>query len=151
MQIKSLLTLSRTRCGAESNSKKRALEIVANVISEDNPDFDPNEIFISLTARERLGSTGLGNGIAIPHCRIKNCSSVNGVLIKLEKPIDYEAIDEQPVDLMFALIVPEEAHEQHLQILAGLAEKFTQKSYLNCLRQAQNDEELFKAAITKLN
>ncbi len=146
MQIQSFLSLCRTRCDAESSSKKRALEFVANVIAEDNPTLDSDEIFLNLTARERLGSTGLGNGIAIPHCRTQNCSTITGALIKLSSPIEYESLDDNPVDLIFALIVPEEAHDQHLKILAILAEKLSQKDYLQKLRSSKDDLELFSVA-----
>jgi len=147
MQVQSLLSLRRIACGVEGISKKRALELLASLIAEDQPTLKADEIFVNLIGREKLGSTGLGEGVAIPHCRIPNCTGVIGALLQLKEPIDYEAIDNQPVDLLFALIVPEEAHDEHLQTLASLAERFNQPSYLEQLRLAQNPEQLFHAAL----
>ena len=147
MQVQSLLSLRRTACDVEGISKKRALELLASLIAEDQPTLKADEIFINLIGREKLGSTGLGEGVAIPHCRIPNCTGIIGALLQLQAPIDYEAIDDKPVDLLFALIVPEEAQDAHLQTLASLAERFNQPSYLESLRAAQNSEQLFSAAV----
>ena len=150
MQIEDFLSPSRTRCDVAS-SKKRALELIANTLADDNPTLNADDIFLSLTARERLGSTGLGHGIAIPHCRINNCPSITAVLIKLEQPIDYAALDDERVDIIFALIVPEEAHDQHLQILALLAERFSQDEFRDNLRAANNHQELFQIATERVH
>jgi PTS system nitrogen regulatory IIA component len=149
MQLQSILTPGRTFFRAPGNSKKRALENTANFICQDISSMDDFELFDHLIARERLGSTGLGNGIAIPHCRVKNCQTITGTLIKLEQPIDFDAIDGQPVDLLFVLLVPEEANDEHLQALAMLAEKFSDPDYCQRLRDAKNSEELYAAAISK--
>jgi PTS system nitrogen regulatory IIA component len=148
MQVSNFLSPRRTLCGAACGSKKRALELIANTLASEDHILSADDIFTSLTARERLGSTGLGGGIAIPHCRISNCASISGVLLSLPKAIDFESADDQPVDIVFALIVPEEAHDQHLQTLAVLAEKLTQPDYLKKLRSCTNSEELFQAAIS---
>lgn len=147
MDVETFLSRHRTRCGVEASSKKRALQALSELIAEDQPTLSADEIFTSLTARERLGSTGLGQGVAIPHCRISNCASTIGALIQLQQPIDYEAVDGQPVDLLFALIVPEEAHDTHLQSLAAIAGKIQQPGYLSRLRQAGSSEQLYEAAI----
>ncbi|GAB3094155.1 PTS IIA-like nitrogen regulatory protein PtsN [Aestuariicella hydrocarbonica] len=149
MEVQSFLSQHRTRCGVEASSKKRALQILSELIAEDQPTLSADEIFLNLTARERLGSTGLGGGIAIPHCRINNCATTVGALIQLQTPIDYEAIDSKPVDLLFALIVPEEAHDEHLQTLATIAEQLSQPGYLQSLRSAKDSESLFQAAISQ--
>jgi PTS system nitrogen regulatory IIA component len=99
-----------------------------------------------LIAREKLGSTGLGEGIAIPHCRIENCSQPTGILLTLAEPIDFDSPDNQPVDLVFALLVPAEAHQQHLDTLAGLARLFSQPDFCDSLRNAQDRAELFSLA-----
>ncbi len=149
MQVESFLSQHRTRCGVAANSKKRALQVISELIAEDQPTLSADEIFLSLTARERLGSTGVGSGVAIPHCRINNCANTVGALIQLQKPIDYEAIDGQPVDLLFALIVPEEAHDTHLHTLAAIAEQLNHPEYLRALRDASDSELLYKAATTQ--
>lgn len=149
MQVQSFLSQRRTRCGVEASSKKRALEVLSQLIASDQPTLSADEIFKNFTNRERLGSTGLGLGIAIPHCRIKNCASIVGALIKLSKPIDYDAIDGQPVDILFALVVPEEAHDAHLQTLATIAERLNQPAYLEALRATVDCEALFAIATTE--
>ena len=103
-------------------------------------------MFAQLTAREKLGSTGLGQGIAIPHCRVEECPQPLGTLLTLEQPIDFDAPDDQPVDLLFALLVPGEANQQHLDILAGLARLFHQPDFCRQLRAAQDATALFKVA-----
>lgn len=148
--IDQILTPERTLCGAPASSKKRVLENVAQFICEDVTSLTPTELFNNLIARERLGSTGLGHGIALPHCRMQNCSSVIGSLITLRQPIDFEAIDDQPVDILFVLIVPEEATQDHLNTLAALAERFSHPDYCRTLRNAGNDHDLYQAAIAQL-
>lgn len=146
MQIKSFLSQHRVACNVETNSKKRALQTLSELIATDFSDLDADEIFLSFTSRERLGSTGMGNGIAIPHCRLKSCTQTIGALMQLHNSIDYEAIDDNPVDIIFALIVPEDAHDAHLQTLAALAERLSQPPYLDAIRKASNCEELYQAA-----
>ena len=102
------------------------------------------EIFNNLVSRERLGSTGIGQGIAIPHCRLEGLDRVIGVLMTLEESIDFDAIDNQPVDLIFALIVPKEATSEHLELLSQLAEKFNERSFCDRLRQSEDASTLYQ-------
>lgn len=148
MDITSLLSTSRTFNRIQGGSKKRALQQAANFIAADYPALDPDDLFRHLVARERLGSTGIGSGVAIPHCRAKNCPSPIGALITLEDAIDFEAIDDSPVDVLFVLLVPEEAQEQHLQILAKLAQAFGNPNNLHTLREANSDQDLYQRAIS---
>lgn len=147
MQIQNLITPGRTLCGVEGGSKKRALELLANAIAQDVPGIEADELFRRLIGRERLGSTGIGHGIAIPHCRIANCNSTIGALLTLADPIDFDAIDSQPVDILFAMLVPEDAHDEHLQTLAALAGALNNADYRQLLRTADSDAALFQAAI----
>ena len=147
MQIQSLLTRGRTLCDIEGVSKKRVLEILANTIAQDIPAIDADDLFRRLIAWERLGSTGIGHGIAIPHCRVENYEGVIGALITLNQPIDFDSIDSEPVDILFAMLVPENAESAHLQTLAGLAESLQKPDFVNALRQATNPEDLFQAAL----
>ncbi len=144
IDILRLLSPNRTRFGTSCQSKKRVLETIAALIAEDFPAIDASELFRLLIERERLGSTGLGNGVAIPHCRVPNCPSLIGALITLEEPVDFAAIDGEPVDLIFTLLVPQEAAEQHLQTLAGLVEVVGQESYRQQLRNSGSDEALYQ-------
>ena len=148
MQIQSILSPGRTLCCAPGSSKKRIIENIAQFISEDEAGLDPDQVFENLIAREKLGSTGLGHGIAIPHCRIKNCSRVIGALITLDQATDFDAIDNAPVDILFVLMVPEEATEEHLEVLAQLARVFSDEAYCDRLRDADSNEALYLAAIS---
>lgn len=144
-----LLTPGRTVCHAPGVSKKRLFETIARIISEDQLSLPYDEVFTQLLAREKLGSTGLGQGIAIPHCRIDNCTRPVGSLLTLDEPIDFDAPDDQPVDLLFVLLVPGEAQQQHLDILANIARLFSQEDFCNELRAAQTDQVLFEIATSK--
>ncbi|QIB66586.1 PTS IIA-like nitrogen regulatory protein PtsN [Kineobactrum salinum] len=147
MQVLSqLLTPGRTLCRVPGTSKKRLFEILSGIISRDQPKLTETEVFGKLIARERLGSTGLGGGIAIPHCRIASCEEPLGALVTLADPIDFEAPDDAPVDLLFVLLVPEEAQQAHLDILARIARLFSQSDFCEQLRSSADDAELFTLA-----
>lgn len=144
MQISALLSPERIACHQDSSSKKRSLEIVSKLLANALPEFTDGEIFDSLIGRERLGSTGLGQGVALPHGRLKGLKQPIAAAITLGESVDYDAIDQQPVDLMFALLVPEESTEEHLQILARLAEMFIDQEFCGQLRSCQDGEQCFK-------
>jgi nitrogen PTS system EIIA component len=147
MEIQALISPKRTLCGIEGGSKKRALELLANTIAQDVPNIEAEDLFRRLIARERLGSTGIGHGIAIPHCRVENCTGTVGALITLSEAVDFDAIDSQPVDILFAMLVPEEAHDEHLQNLAALAGALSNTEFREKLRSATSNQELYQAAI----
>ena len=144
-----LLTPERTACQVPGLSKKRLFETIARIISEDQLSLPYELVFDRLFAREKLGSTGLGNGIAIPHCRVGNCTQPMGCLITLSEPIDFDSPDNQPVDLVFALLVPDRAHQQHLDTLAGIARMFSQSDFCEQLRGAADATALFQAATSQ--
>lgn len=147
MDISTILTLSRTCCRINGGSKKRVLEQTAKLIANDYPALSADDLFSELINRERLGSTGIGQGIAIPHCRVKNLANAVGVLITLEEPVEFESIDDSPVDMIFALLVPDEAEDQHLKTLSQLAQAFSNPSNLNAIRRANSDQALFDCAM----
>ena len=144
MQISEILSAERILCNIETSSKKSALEELAKLIAGTYPSLTYAEIFSCLITREKLGSTGLGNGVAIPHCRFINSTDTIGAFLQLKEAIDYDAIDQQPVDLIFALLVPENSTDEHLQILATLAKMFSDNSLLARLRVESEPEEIFK-------
>lgn len=144
MQIAEILTPSRIAGRVEISSKKGVLELLAKLIAEDTPDLTQTEIFDSLCARERLGSTGLGQGVAIPHGRLKGSKQTLGAFIQLRDGVDYDAVDQQPVDLLFALLVPEESTDEHLQILARLAEMFSDGELVRKLRRGGSNTRLYE-------
>ena len=149
MNLSIILSPGRTLCDAPGISKKRTLENIAEFICKDIPSLNANELFESFIARERLGSTGLGHGIAIPHCRIKSCETIIGSLIKLDQAIDFDAIDGEPVDLLFVLLVPAEATDEHLKVLATLAQMFSDVDFCQQLRNANDDDSLYQLAIAR--
>lgn len=147
MQIQSLLAPSRTVCGVEGVSKKHALEILAGIIAQDIPELNAEDLLRRFMARERLGSTGIGHGIAIPHCRISNGKNAVGALITLTHPVDFDSIDSEPVDILFAMLVPDEAHDEHLKNLAALANALSHTGYRQRLRDATDNQALYLAAV----
>jgi len=148
MNIERLLSPDCTLAAVPGDSKKRILELIARTLSQVHPILDEEEIFDRLIERERLGSTGFGDGVAIPHCRLPHCCDTVGVLLQLDKGIDFDAIDNQQVDLIFALVVPEEAAEAHLEALQAVAENFSKPHYRDRLRTATDNKALFEAAIS---
>ena len=144
MLISDLLSPERIRCNVHSSSKKRLLEVISAELARNSDGLDEREIFESLCARERLGSTGLGNGVAIPHGRVKGSNIVHASFIRLKKPLAFDAIDGKPVDLLFALAVPENCNENHLKLLAQVAELFSDRDLLRQLRDAGDSTDLLK-------
>ncbi len=148
MDIASLLSPSFILCKHSSSSKKRVLEEIAEHLGEQLPKLQANTIFKALIAREKLGSTGIGNGIAIPHCRIPHCDKTIGMLVTLDNGIDFDAIDNENVDIVFVLLVPEGANENHLKTLANIAEAFSNNEILHKVRHANDTQMLLDAINT---
>ncbi len=129
----------------EAGSKKRVFE-EAGLLFQNNIGLSHTTVYDSLFARERLCSTGLGQGIAIPHGRIKGLKTAIGAFLRLAKPVPFEAHDGKPVFLVFVLLVPEQATEQHLQILSELAQRFSDRNFREAISQAETSaavHELF--------
>jgi len=141
MHISSLLDQDRIACHQTTTSKKRSLELLSQLLSGALPEFSEGELFDSLVGRERLGSTGLGHGVALPHGRLSGLAAPIGAFVTLETAVDYDAIDNQPVDLLFALLVPEQSTEEHLQILARLAAMFSDSELCRDLRVCPSSQQ----------
>lgn len=144
MNLTQLIAPDRVICLPEISSKKRLLEKLSQLLAQGALGLNHGDIFNRLIERERLGSTGLGHGVALPHGRIAHLEQTVGAFIKLEKSIDFDSTDGQPTDLLFALLVPELHTEEHLQILAALAGMFSNIEFCNQIRHCNNDEELFR-------
>jgi PTS system nitrogen regulatory IIA component len=144
MHITNLLTVDRIACQQDLTSKKRVLEALAGLLTASTPNLTEVDIFDSLLSRERLGSTGLGTGVAIPHGRMAGIDAPVGAVITLKNGVDYDAIDRQPVDLLFALMVPEASTDEHLQILATLARMFSDRKLCESLRECQDAGQLLR-------
>ncbi len=150
MHISDILTPERTFHSAYGQSKKRIFEFLASELVEDSKPAHMQRILDAFMARERLGSTGLGQGIAIPHCRLDSCTQCKGALLTLAQGIEFDAPDKQPVDLLFVLLVPGEATDEHLQILAELAKRFSNPGYCESLRNSEDAKALYQAAIAPI-
>ena len=112
------IVISRIGSRLDIGSKKRLLEALGEMLATSIPSLTPEAVFERLLERERLGSTGLGHGIALPHARMREVKQAVGAFAQLENGVDFDAIDDQPVDLAFALLVPEEATVSPLQLLS---------------------------------
>ncbi len=133
--LSQLLSPEQVLLDLDVGSKKRVFE-QAGILFEARLGLARAMIFDSLFAREKLGSTGLGQGIAIPHGRIKGLKQAAGAFLRLQNPIPFDAPDGRPVSLLFVLLVPEQATEEHLQILSELAQRFSDKTFREALSQA---------------
>lgn len=136
MNIGDLLAPERVNLRSDVGSKKKALEVLSELLVTALPSHAQGEVFDSLLARERLGSTGLGHGVAIPHGRLPGLTDAVAAFLRLERGVDYDAPDHEPVDLLFALVVPEKCSDVHLKILAALARMFSDSETLAGLRAA---------------
>lgn len=144
LHIHDILTLERTHFALRAQSKKKALELLSESLTTDLIQVRAHDIFDGLIMRERLGSTAIGHGVAIPHTRLAAIDKTLGCFISLKDGIDFGAEDNENVDLIFALIVPAETDEMHLELLASIAHVFGQESTRQSLRQAKSREELYE-------
>lgn len=143
MQIQDLLSQRRVLLAMPASSKKRLLEKLGELLGQDAAGLNAQQAFQALVERERLGSTGIGEGVALPHGRVKGLNRPIGAFCLLERAMDYDAIDHKPVTMVFALLVPAEANEEHLRILAELAGRFSNKPWRQGLQGAKTADELY--------
>ncbi|PMR76861.1 PTS IIA-like nitrogen regulatory protein PtsN [Billgrantia endophytica] len=142
MTLETILPPERTLYGVPGNSKKRVLEFFSTFIAQNTPSLESQEVFDRLIGRERLGSTGIGHGVAIPHARSPHCHGPVAAFLKLAEPIDFDAIDGEPVDLVFVLLVPEEADETHLALLSQVASVMNDAETRSRLRKSESQRDL---------
>ncbi|GBG02119.1 PTS IIA-like nitrogen-regulatory protein PtsN [Azospira sp. I13] len=138
--IAKLLPPAHIVLGLDASSKKRAFE-QAGLLFENHLGIARATVFDSLFAREKLGSTGLGQGVAIPHGRIKGLKDAAGAFLRLAAPVPFDSPDGKPVGLMFVLLVPEQATEQHLQILSELAQRFSDRAFREALGACESTDD----------
>ena len=144
MNISDIIIPERVGCDISASSKKRALETIGDIIGKSSNDsLLPKDVVDSLFARERLGSTGIGYGVAIPHGRLKDTDKTIAAFVQLHEGIDFDAADNQQVDLLFALLVPENSTEEHLKLLAQLAEMFSDENFRGQLRAAKDRTAIY--------
>lgn len=141
MTISALLSPQRIFLDTEISSKKKLLELIAITVAEQT-DSPQSCIYNGLLDRERLGSTGLGQGFAVPHARLSDLDQTLGCFFRLKDAVNFEAPDNLPVDLVFTIIIPEEATEEHLMILSSLANIFSKPDVCEAIRNAQSSDEI---------
>lgn len=145
--IGEILPASRIVLDMEVSSKKRLFEELGRLMADPINDLTAADIFDCLFARERLGTTGLGQGVAIPHGRHADVKSPIGAFVRLKEAIDFDAPDDKPVSLVFVLLVPENAAHEHLDILSHLAERFSDKTIRQTLLECQDNETAHRLLI----
>lgn len=144
MGMDEILVRDRVAVQVDVGSKKGVLEALARLIADQPEKLTSDEVFHSLITRERLGSTGLGRGVAIPHGRTAHGDQPRGAFIYTKTGVDFDAIDEKPVDLFFALLVPARCHDEHLRILAELAEMFSDEEFVSRIRACTGADTLYE-------
>ncbi|MEN8720373.1 MAG: PTS sugar transporter subunit IIA [Oceanococcaceae bacterium] len=142
MKLADIIAVDAVAIATDVNSKKRALEELSHLLARQCPECASRDIFAALISREKLGSTGLGSGVGIPHGRIEGLTRSVGAVLKLPTAIDFESIDRQGVDLLFGLIVPKDAGNEHLHLLAGIAALCQDDTAVAALRACDDPAEL---------
>ena len=142
MDLSDLITPDAILPSLKANSKKQVLQAIAEKAAA-MTGVEERDIFETLVKREKLGSTGVGNGIAIPHGKLANLSQIFGLFARLPKPIDFEALDDTPVDLIFLLLAPESAGADHLKALARVARLFREAGVVGKLRASSDKAALY--------
>lgn len=147
MDLSDILSADRIAVDITASSKKSLLEKAAELLALAPAAADARDIFESLCQRERLGSTALGHGVAIPHGRVPSQQDLAGAFIRLQKAIDFDGPDQEKVDLFLALAVPSACTEVHLQILAEIAKRFSDPERRESMRNASSAQELLQRMI----
>jgi len=140
-QIAELLPLANIALDIDVPSKARLFE-TAGALFAASSGLDAGVVASSLAAREKLGSTGLGQGIAIPHGRIKGLKEARGAFLRMKQPVSFDAPDGKPVSQVFVLLVPEQATDLHLQLLSELAQMFSERTFRERLAGAASGADL---------
>ena len=142
MRLTELIQPDRIILGLRAADKAQALGEVAKRAGAHLP-IAGSTILTALTARERLGSTGFGRGFALPHVRIEGLQSLFGLMVRLAKPVDYEAIDAKPVDILFLLLIPAVEGHQHVAALAAISRSMREEAILHAIRKAGSSAALY--------
>lgn len=143
MAIKDLITPERVLCNVAARSKKHVLEIISEIVAGSDVDSTHIEVFDCLVQRERLGSTSLGKGVAVPHGRLDNLSDYHGVFLRLTNALDFDASDGEPVDLVFGMLVPSDCGNAHLDDLSSVTKILSNEENRDLLRKASTSRALY--------
>ena len=147
MNLSSLLAENCTKSAVLFNSKKRVLEYIAELAHQRLPEISEYTILEALMTREKLGSTGIGGGIAIPHGKLKTVTQPILIFVVTKDTVSFDAIDNQAVDIFCAILIPEEQCQAHLTTLAGIARLLSQKELTRKIRHAESDAHLYQLII----
>ncbi|HHG90930.1 MAG TPA: PTS IIA-like nitrogen-regulatory protein PtsN [Devosia sp.] len=147
MELVDILSRDCIIAGAKVASKRQLLQTFADKVSEWG-QLDAATVFETLMNREKLGSTGLGNGIAIPHGKIKGLEQVIALFARLDEPIEFDAVDDQPVDIVIVLLAPEGSGADHLKALACVARLLRTETLIEQLRQTRDRKQLYEILTT---
>ncbi|MCW9043920.1 MAG: PTS IIA-like nitrogen regulatory protein PtsN [Pseudopelagicola sp.] len=142
MDLSKILKPEAVKVVSSASSKKRLLHAIAEV-AESAYGLNPTRVVEALLERENLGPTGVGNGVALPHARLEGLDSVVGAFVRLEKPVDFNSVDRQPVDIAFALFAPEDAGVEHLKALALVSRTLRESAICAKLRANQDPQTLY--------
>ena len=145
--LQGLLSRERVAANVKVSSKKRMLEELAELLSRQLPGMDQHTVFSTMNERERLGSTGIGHGIALPHGRLNGIQEPIAAAMKLQQSLNFDAIDNQPIILVVGLLVPADATDQHLRILSDLAGAFSDSGFRQAVSEASDADTLFDLLI----
>lgn len=147
MSLQEIIKPDGVLCNATARSKKHCLEILSEILTRNLPDIASSDIFELLISRERLGCTGLDRGAAFPHCRVKDISDSVAVLIKLSEPVDFDAPDGEPVDLVFGMMLPDDVDDSHRASIKLVTEVFADEGLRARLREMNSSKDLYNALI----
>jgi len=143
MTLQDILTLDCTQCAVPASSKKRILEQICLLAAEKMGNCSASDLLESILNREKMGSTGIGNGIAIPHGRLSNTNKAMAVLLTTEQAIDFDAIDNKSVDIFICLFVPKDSTQEHLNTLQSIAQLFSDRKTAKQVRKCTDNQQLF--------
>jgi len=148
MLLEDIIKPDGVLCNATARSKKHCLEILSELLIRSYPELASETIFRCLNDRERLGCTGLDRGAAFPHCRVKGINSSTAAFIKLSQPVDFDAADGEPVDLVIGMVVPSELDESHYADIKMFTRALADESFRSRLRGTNSSKELYDALIS---
>jgi PTS system nitrogen regulatory IIA component len=146
-QLSRILSPARCLAKVSADSRKRVLEKISEMCANELSDIVSRDIFDAFVARERLGSTAMGQGVAVPHVRFDGIEQPIAVLLQLLNPVDYDAPDKQKVDLFFGFLVPVGAQGEHLRVLSQVAGMFGDEAMREELRKAENEQILYQLVL----
>jgi len=148
MDLASLLTPQRVAIDLEATSKRQVLRQISDMLAPEL-SVSPELILRALLEREKLGTTGIGDGLAIPHAKLAEVDTVLGFFARLREPVDFDALDEEPVDLVFLLLAPAASGADHLKALAKVARVFRDRALCGRLREAGDSKRLYEHLVAR--